>query len=1249
MSEQYLSTVESFKRETFDSKNEEKIIFDAGEGLTEEVIKEISRQKDEPQWMRKFRLDAYAKFQDLPIPKWGPDLSKLDLNKIRYFIRPDSVENARKWTDLPEDIRRTFEKLGIPEAERTALAGAGAQYECLSEDSLVFTNPKGPVKIRDIKIGDHVFALDEKTKEIKRAKVLGVKCSGIKKIFEVKAGTRTVKASDNHPFLTLVHLKKPGKRRGRYHTEWKYLKDLKKGDLIAATKDLPDFGREFIFTHPKINTIIRHKNQFGAEYNLNVTSSYNEVKLPEKSTEDLMWFLGLFLGDGYIKKERGREKSRVNIATPQKQEQLRAELMRVVKEVFDFEVNSLYKYYISINSTIISKFLEHIGFKGNAHTKDIPDWVFSLTKDQKLAFLGGYLDSDGYVKEQERQASFTSTNKTLLEKIRLLCFYCGLNTSSIIKFTSKHPVDKNRTIEAYRLQVSGNIVSIKSRYLFKSARLAKHGKKLNKFTSLKNTTFRKHCSEHLGFVPIDSIIKYGEQPTYDIEVEGHHNFVAEGFIVHNSAAVYHNLKKQWEDKGVIFTDCDLAIKEHPKLFKDHFMNTCVPVGLHKFTALHAAVWSGGSFIYVPEDVKVDMPLQAYFRMNAVKGGQFEHTLIIADKGSQIFYIEGCFTKGAKITTNPDYKPIEEVKVGDRVLTHTGEYKKVYHTQVRPYTGNLYNIQIFGDSTADIEVTEEHPFLFVKRQSKRDRNKDWNIEWTTPNKLNKLDYLVLPVNKVIKKSDSHEFEIIIRNKKVKRTVSLTKDLFRLVGYYLAEGSISGGYYLNFSFGAHEEKYVRDTELILERIFGVKTHRNVHKKNNGISVVANSAELCRIFKDFGTSCERKEIPQWMMIEDPEKQKELIVGLFRGDGNYYNKRTKKSNWLKEAFRINTTSEKMARQSREILLRFGIASFINKRIRAKPRIPIYTVGVTGEFLKHFGELVGRDVEVKINNKKRASMFFVDKDYLYFPIKRISKTSVQNIPVYNFSVEGDESYVAEGVAVHNCSAPIYNQNSLHAGCVELHVKEGARMRYSSVENWSKNTYNLNTKRAIVDKNGTVEWIGGNMGSGCTMLYPCSILRGENSRADHIGIAFAGKDQNQDVGAKVYHIGKNTTSIIKSKSISKDGGITSYRGLLQIAKGATGSKASVNCDALMMDNISKSNTYPYMKINESKVDIAHEATVGKISNEQIFYLMSRGISEEQAVQMIVSGFIEPIVKELPLEYAVELNRLIQLEMEGSIG
>ncbi len=344
---------------------------------------------------------------------------------------------------------------------------------------------------------------------------------------------------------------------------------------------------------------------------------------------------------------------------------------------------------------------------------------------------------------------------------------------------------------------------------------------------------------------------------------------------YESEIVYHNLKKELEDQGVVFLDMDEAVKQYPEMVRKYFMTTCVTINLHTFSALHAAVWSGGTFIYIPKNVKVNIPLQAYFRMNAKKGGQFEHTLIIVDEGAEVHYIEGC--------------------------------------------------------------------------------------------------------------------------------------------------------------------------------------------------------------------------------------------------------------------------------------------------------------------------------------------------------------------------------------SAPQYTENSLHAGCVEVHVLKGARARYSSIENWSKNTYNLNTKRAMVHEDAVMEWVNGNLGSKVTMLYPCSMLIGKNAKTDYIGIAYAGKDQYQDTGCKVYHLAQNTSSSILSKGISKNGGVSSYRGLIEIKKGCINSKSIVRCDGLMLDNESKALTLPSMNVGENDVNVAHEAAIGKVGEEQLFYLMSRGLSEEEATNMIVSGFIEPIIKELPLEYAVELNRLIQLEIENSVS
>lgn len=247
---------------------------------------------------------------------------------------------------------------------------------------------------------------------------------------------------------------------------------------------------------------------------------------------------------------------------------------------------------------------------------------------------------------------------------------------------------------------------------------------------------------------------------------------------------------------------------------------------------------------------------------------------------------------------------------------------------------------------------------------------------------------------------------------------------------------------------------------------------------------------------------------------------------------------------------------------------------------------------------------------------------------------------------------VDEGADLHfieGCSAPKYNIANLHAGCVELFVKKNARLRYSTIENWSKNMYNLNTKRALVEDGGTMEWVSGSFGSHVSYLYPMTILKGDRSRMEFTGITFAGKGQNLDTGAKVVHIGKETSSFMNTRSISKDGGISTFRSSVVVNKSAENAKSAVSCQSLMLDSKSRSDTIPVMDIRTPHADIGYEAKIGRISDEAVFYLMSRGLSEEDARAMIVSGFADNVSKELPLEYAVEMNNLIQLEMKGSIG
>jgi Fe-S cluster assembly protein SufB len=269
-------------------------------------------------------------------------------------------------------------------------------------------------------------------------------------------------------------------------------------------------------------------------------------------------------------------------------------------------------------------------------------------------------------------------------------------------------------------------------------------------------------------------------------------------------------------------------------------------------------------------------------------------------------------------------------------------------------------------------------------------------------------------------------------------------------------------------------------------------------------------------------------------------------------------------------------------------------------------------------------------------------------PLQAYFRINAENIGQFERTLiiadEGSEVHYIEG-----CTAPIYSTESLHSAVVELIAKKDAKIRYTTIQNWSRDVYNLVTKRAYAYENATVEWVDGNLGSRLTMKYPGVYMLGRNAHAEIISVAFAGKGQHQDAGAKAVHIAPNTTSRITSKSISKDSGRTTYRGLLHVAKGANSVKSNVRCDALLLDETSRTDTYPYVEVNEEDATISHEATVGRIGEDQIFYLMSRGFSESDALSLIVGGFMEPFTKELPMEYAVELNRLVKLEMEGSVG
>jgi Fe-S cluster assembly protein SufB len=309
--------------------------------------------------------------------------------------------------------------------------------------------------------------------------------------------------------------------------------------------------------------------------------------------------------------------------------------------------------------------------------------------------------------------------------------------------------------------------------------------------------------------------------------------------------------------------------------------------------------------------------------------------------------------------------------------------------------------------------------------------------------------------------------------------------------------------------------------------------------------------------------------------------------------------------------------------------------------------------FREYFGSIipVGDNKFAALNTSvwSGGSFIYVPKGvHVDIPLQAYFRINTENMGQFERTL----IIVDEGAYVHyveGCTAPIYSSDSLHSAVVEIVVKKGARCRYTTIQNWSTNVYNLVTKRAVAHEGATMEWVDGNLGSKVTMKYPAVWLMGEHAKGETLSIAFAGEKQHQDAGAKMVHAAPNTSSTIISKSVARGGGRTSYRGLVQVLEGAYNSKSTVKCDALLVDDISRSDTYPYVDVREDDVSMGHEATVSKISEDQLFYLMSRGLTEDEAMAMIVRGFIEPIARELPMEYALELNRLIELQMEGAVG
>ena len=732
---------------------------------------------------------------------------------------------------------------------------------------------------------------------------------------------------------------------------------------------------------------------------------------------------------------------------------------------------------------------------------------------------------------------------------------------------------------------------------------------------------------------------------------------------YESESVYHSLRDDLSKQGVIFCDMDTALREHPEVVKK-FFGTIVPSGDNKFAALNTAVWSGGSFVYVPKGVAVKLPLQAYFRINAKNMGQFERTLIIADEGASVHYIEGCFVKRTLIKTLGGLKPIESINVGDHVLTHTGEFRPVYDLQRRKHNGILCTLRYFGDSRQTIKITGGHPVFAVRRTNKDAKNSTWNPQWIEAGQLNKGDYIAIPIDRTVISHKDRFFPIEMGSKShplptIQYRFEMNGSFFRLAGYYLAEGSVINDHHLTFTFNKNERDYIDDTKSLLEEHFG-KEPIEGKEYNGGVTLT-----LCSTLRlDSSQKSLEKAQPtshylhgSWQRILKNRQSSSKAIGAAMETTSSKSIR----GGTKRMFRINTISEKLAEQTRDILLRLDIFASINVWNNIPPRKTGYAVYVGGSFIQEFSHIVGSESSGEVATpvetggtqtllqKTAVSYAHITEKHAFVPIRQIIKEAVSGLDVYNFSVLENESYVAGGIVVHNCTAPVYSSDSLHAAVVEVIAHKDAKIRYTTIQNWSGDVYNLVTKRAMAREGATVEWIDGNLGSKLTMKYPSVILAGKGARADILSVAYAGEGQHQDAGAKVIHLAPETTSRIISKSVSKDGGRSSYRGMVRIAKGAIGAASSVRCDALILDDRSRSDTYPTVKAEEEQSTIAHEAYVGRIGEDQLFYLMSRGLPEAEALALIVLGFINEFTKELPMEYSIEMNKLIRLEMEGSVG
>lgn len=1265
--ERSLSETDYSKYDFSHDKKDYDLVMD--KGLNEGVVREISRLKGEPEWMLDFRLRALKAFFEKPMPTWGADLSGINFQDIIYYLRA-SKDSKTNWEDVPDYVKKTFDRLGIPDAEKKFLAGVGAQYDsevvyhsirkdleklgvvflsmddglkqypelvkehfskviplndnkfaalnsavwsggCLTKDSQVFTSNPGIKSIGDIKAGDKVFALSEDG-NVREAVVLAQINSGKKPVYEFRVAGRTLKATKNHMFLALVKSDERLDAKGkRWYKTWKKLGDLKNGDIIAITKKLPDMGKSYVL--PELKKYIKNRH-------------LERNKVPPETTEDLMWLLGVLVGDGTIYKVNPNM-CQINFALP-KTDLARKKAIAVVKKIFGYVVTTSNTFSFTVYSKALGDWLLDIGFTGKAKTKTIPKWVFGLPRGQRLAFLGGLLDSDGYIDTNAGAVMrIELANKPLIEQIKLLAISCGLfSDGKVLSRTRKAVFFKKEQRKIYSgtshsCRISGNVKEIKSRNSRIIKKLNKHKGTHDKYTTITGENFSSEASEWVGFAPIKEKKYVGIEEVYDIQVEKYANFISNGIIAHNS------------------------------------------------------------FVYIPKGVKVDIPLQAYFRINGEQVGQFERTLIIVDEGAQAHYVEGCsapkfstqslhsavveviakkgshvryttiqnwsnniynlvtkrafayenatvewvdgnlgcLAQGSTVTTPDGIKTIESLDVGEKVLSYDESNGMLCFQAVKgkQFSG-FQPVHLVSVGERKLAVTANHPFYsygyaaetpaklgryklaYVRAdQLKKAIIPRTSIEYGAPYPL-KIPNLVTQFNSM----NQYQSDIVMNRKRESKMADIqftTDDIMWLFGYWVGDGNIeiaqgkTEGVVRFAKVGFSTPRTDRARAKLMQTMTALIDVTPTERRN-GYHLAWNSKELMEFFNGngFEGKARDKRIPSWVWSLPESQRLAFIAGYMDADGTINKRR----------FSIKSSNQLLLQDLTSLLVTLGITPRLYTEFDKPKTVTIMGVqciahgayrlvfGIDDRFFSFLSPAFQENAKgqpkriMQLKRKIGRSNIVLSPNVEVVPIQ-VSKQSVQLAPTWDIEVEGTGNFISQGFIVHN--------------------------------------------------------------SKITQKYPAIYLMGEGARGEVLSVALAGKGQHQDAGAKAVHLASNTTSIITSKSISKDGGRASYRGLLKVAKNAFNVKSTVRCDALLLDSKSRTDTYPYIEIDNPTATVGHEATVGRIGDDQLFYLMSRGLTEEQALTLIVLGFIQPFTKSLPMEYAVELNRLIEMEMENSVG